>query len=431
MNSVAVVDRVFFGSSSLTSDELYTIDDSLFADAAQDTTTLLIHTAIESALLTPLIVIISTRQCQVAVEPSLLDSDAQLDLDCPQGEEQFVIPTSFSNVRTLKGIVQDPQYGLLPFMTLYPTILFYNVSQSFLQVFLEDSLNVWFNVFEDRNPYTFISSHTMVTTLLTPLEIAQTRMAIQLPYKTLHKKVSTLNTAKDPFYYTFFSVLSTLKKETETKTWTGLIGALYHPRILVPSLFLNVLRPTLAFFSNQVVDDVLTGAFPISTNSFTAGLMYVLLKLGTLAVETAIVLPFEMAQKRLFIQSMRKKDPKPFHSMVKTRGVWYRGMGHVLGDVVKREAIPRAAMASGESLETLSCNALNGDSRPEWLHDKEVEYLAHRRGTQTKSFASNKQSTTRRWLSGVHSLFRGYVPRYAMSVVQWMFSEMSNLDSDF
>lgn len=310
----------------------------------------------------------------------------------------------------------------------YPAILVRESSKSILQPILEEILNVLFNVFEEVNAFTHITSHAIVNSILTPLEMAQSRLAIQNPCILPEEQSNVLNTI---YKWSFYSVFQSIVKNEGESDHTQ-YGLLYTSRIMIPSIILSTLKPTLSFFTTQFIEECLIG----HQTGLTYHTLYFLCKTIFIGIETIVWTPFQLAQKRLFIQCMttnrQKNHATPFETVMKTSGIWYSGIWHALTNVIKNECTPTDFQANHTNSKSYS-------TKPIYHHevDKEdLDFILKRKSAKQKTWwkPQNNQLTknnaeSQSW-KGFKSMYRGFWPRFTIEWINFLFEVLKQNKND-
>lgn len=288
--------------------------------------------------------------------------------------------------------MNDQSFGLWFLYNGYPALLVYNVALNTLQPILEELLNISFDVFEPLNPYTNIISNTIVTGLLMPLNLSFTRLSIQPPFSYHERQAGNLNY----YYFSFFSVFTSIRNREEPAEAGYLV--LYHPRILVPCLLLSLVKNTISVASDIVIDEVTA----FRSTGILLKLIQVSFKLFFIGIETAVVTPFELAQSRLLIQGIKSSKATPFSTAVKPCPTRYNGVW----DCIKSVFVDERCASVGEQSDASSS-----------LNDKELAFLK-------RCSKNRKQTQGATYWGGLQSLYRGFWPRYVISIVEWTMNSL-------
>ncbi|KAI9029182.1 mitochondrial carrier domain-containing protein [Hyaloraphidium curvatum] len=183
-------------------------------------------------------------------------------------------------VKPLRQVLEYDHFGYTTLFRGHFITFLQFMAEQILQPNLEELMLDLLDVFEDTDPGINIATNMVVGGLLNPLELARTRLIVQA---THDKKAK---------YVGLFHCLATIANEE------GGVLAWYSPRHFLPSLFYHALRPGLRLLSGYAITHVLN-----LTTTFNP-VTYRLCQAALLALETAVLAPWELARKRLYAQAV-------------------------------------------------------------------------------------------------------------------------------
>ncbi|RKO88407.1 mitochondrial carrier domain-containing protein, partial [Blyttiomyces helicus] len=325
----------------------------------------------------------------------------------------------------VREIVESDGEGWTALLKGHFTYFLFNCSFTFLQPALEEGLNDLFDVWSDTHPVTAVFSHVMVGGLLSPLDIARTRLIAQS---------STSNRKK---YYGPLHALHAIASEEGQGIW-----GLYSPRHLIPTLWLHALNPLLRYVSNHVV------VTELGFDPMFSPILHSVATLVALAVETAIVTPLQLARKRIQLQRLASdpslapepssprsspparnnnprtrrpttENPYPFSACVELAPTRYTGVLDCAVSVVRGE---------GGRSRNHRRRRRTRSGRPvgaEWhrVEDEDADVVDRFRAARARS-ADGYGAAVGRVATGVQSLYRGFWPRYASTLITFAFAQI-------
>ncbi|KAJ1551453.1 hypothetical protein HK405_014485 [Cladochytrium tenue] len=335
----------------------------------------------------------------------------------------------------LRDIQETPGQGWMTMFKGHLTGFIYNAAYLFLQPALEETLNDSLDVLDDTHPLTNMFSHVAVGTLLSPLELVRTRIILQ---------------SSDPAnrrYYGPFHGLAVVAS-SDAAGGGNTLGTLYHPRHAVPTAVLLGLRALLRVASASVVHE------DLGLDSDANPILFRAASLALLAVEVALLQPFELARLRLLAQRVAKPprtagaaaatNPHPFAAVVTLPPRWYPGAWAAVYSVVaeegasavsarRRRARRNAARGLPPSTPAASSSSVSSSSIGDWqeLYDSGISAAAAPAATaggarsRRRSAAATAAATPAGgYWTGIQSLYRGFWARYALEAIKFAFADI-------
>ncbi|KAJ3043461.1 hypothetical protein HDU99_009976, partial [Rhizoclosmatium hyalinum] len=169
-------------------------------------------------------------------------------------------------------------------------------------------------------------------------------------------------------------------------------------------------------------------------------ILYTSAVLVFMAAEVFVVTPFELARKRLQLQSLRPAGSRkageatvPFPTLVQVSVKRYDGVFDVIRRVITEEAAPYSSSnsASNKSLNVDEFDAADpygfSSSKKASTGDWQDLYTSPTRNARSGNGYSNNNSESNKkgWFAkswgGLRSLYRGYWTRYSIRVTEFAF----------
>lgn len=295
------------------------------------------------------------------------------------------LPRLQSFPETARLLVESGQEGWTSNFKGHLTQFLYRSLYCATQPTLEEAMNDFFDVYEDRNGFTLVLSHVVTGTVLAPLEMARTRLIIQSSSR-LRKK-----------YYGAFHALYLIYQEHPNSSF---LSTFYPLQLVLPSAFVSSLSPLIRYWSVVFIESQLG-----LDDTFTP-LLYKASQIGMLAVEAFVMTPFELARNRLFAQQPKAILP-PLDSCVELSDEYYSNAASCLKAVVKNEGGQPGRPTLAKSI-----------SNEEW------QKIYGGGGTQ-KVKATGLLGSLTGFGNGVCSLFRGFWPRYLVLLLRFAAEEIN------
>ncbi|KAJ3183196.1 hypothetical protein HDU85_002222 [Gaertneriomyces sp. JEL0708] len=418
----------FFSSSNTTvapySYSLSNLSHDFTSEGNQDLAAHLLKYYFLAVLSSPLGVVEALAECQY--QPS-----AQSD-DLSEATDQQNLPMlqsgTWENIRDVVETETEGGWGAL--LKGHFTEFLFTISYDSVQPMLEESLNDLFDVYEDENVWTRCSSSAIVGALLSPLELVRVRLITQ---SSVQK--------------TYYGPLHALHLIANVPN-SSLLGALYPPEHLLPSVLIHFLSPLVRTLTLQYLAEEfgIDREFSPTVWHFCA--------VAAIGMECIITGPFELARKRLAIQKKREKRrlsrrdiyetsvaeaPQPqesnmYQTCVTPSPKQYSGVWDVISSVLSSEGgkarssrrrrlrhTPRPSTPSRSGAESPSHRSSSLSQYNDWhkidsagLHDDSRYSVDPNTGLGAGS---------RRWYAAVKSLYRGFWARYAQKLVRYAVDE--------
>ncbi|KAI9103012.1 mitochondrial carrier domain-containing protein [Phlyctochytrium arcticum] len=425
-----------------------------FSDTHADIASFALRNYALSVLTSPLRVVGTLAEIQYQRREELVAPTTQKEQDHALIHDEKLPPLVNGPWENIRDVVETDGEGLSSILKGHFTHFAFNACYTILQPALEEALNDAFDVYEETNPITAVLSHATVGTLLSPLEIAETRLIAQ-PSSTHRKK-----------YYGPIHALHAIA----TEEGHGITG-LYPLRHLFPTILIHTLSPLMRIASTLVISEEL-GLDPTFTPAY-----HHMATLAFMALEVAIITPFDVARRRLQIQRLNgtanassriteldqdletgthlvASPQQPFDTAVDVSPHYYSGIWDVISSIISEEGGSqrksrrrRRRRNLGGPLNTTSSTPLSpkskrtrqpsSDTYNEWhqLPHADAEYGVHDpwwNGAQSSNPSSTTPSSSKgivvsiqRFASGVRALYRGFWPRYISRAVVYGFHEIS------
>ncbi|CAM0139877.1 hypothetical protein VKS41_007221 [Umbelopsis sp. WA50703] len=223
----------------------------------------------------------------------------------------------------IRALINHPTEGWRSLVKGQYTGWLHGMLQLLLQPAVEGTLNDLFDLYDDTIPLihlerigpnlaTLLGSHVLVGVLLSPLEIARTRLIVQ---------------SSAPGVRTYSGLMNCLSSMLQNEG--GLKGIYLSPN-LIPTILYHFITPLVSSTAPLVIDRL----FHISASD--APIAYGLAKLLLSTVEVLMTLPIETIRKRIQCQ-VNFKNGKTFNTCVATRPVHYTGFLDGMYKVMKEE----------------------------------------------------------------------------------------------
>ncbi|KAJ3092318.1 hypothetical protein HK102_008629 [Quaeritorhiza haematococci] len=233
-----------------------------------------------------------------------------------------VLPASVSSV--VSDLIKQKDEGWISLWKGHLSDYLYDMLHMTLQPAVENYLNDIFDIVDDSIPIihldhvgpnlaTLVTSHTVAGLLLSPLELARTRLVVQ-----------TLN----PYHRKYKGTLHCLKTVVREEGWATFFGG----RNLLPNVLYHSLS-ALFHHTKQLVIERIFHVF-IEEQPF----LFRVFELGLNTLELAVMLPVETVRARLHCQ-IHPLAPmeKAFEPVVQLSPVPYLGMVDCLRRIVLEE----------------------------------------------------------------------------------------------
>ena len=175
----------------------------------------------------------------------------------------------------------------------------------------------------------------------------------------------------------------------------SLLGCLYSPRVLMPTVLVYLVKPIIRLSAQVFIEE----EWGFDRHFYP--LVYHLLRIAGLGLESLILAPFELARKRMFIQkldhfsSQNSTSHIPFETIVETHHFPLTGVFHGFGAVIAQEG--------GKPLKTYHMN------------EKDLA-----------SIYGNQMAYKYGYGSGISSLFRGFWPHFLANTVDYISQEINH-----
>ncbi|CAG8505547.1 7504_t:CDS:2 [Paraglomus occultum] len=260
----------------------------------------------------------------------------------------------------------------------------YDMAHLFFQPTIEGILNDAFDLYDDTIPLvyldkvgpnlaTLVASHIVVGVLLSPLEVARTRLIVQTSSPSQRK------------YKGLFDCLRQMIKEEG-------LSSLYWGHNLLPSIVYHAIDPLLENSIPILIDRI----FHISASD--SPLIYGTVQLLLNTVQLMITLPIETIRKRLHCQVRSRVPGKRFETVVQTRQAPYVGMLDCGYRIIVEEGISQRKMP--------------------------------KRGNAPKRHLQRKQTS---WLDnyGIRGLYNGFSMHFTANLLMFVVQAVNGGDDDF
>lgn len=271
--------------------------------------------------------------------------------------------------------------------------------RTLLRPTLESSLNDLFGLYDDTIPLlhldsvtpnitTLLASHLVVGVLLSPLEIARTRLVVQSASPLCSKYNGPLHALR-----TMFSE-------------EGGIRGVYLSKNLLPTLFYHLITPLISCSTPLLIARILR------ISAADSPILYGAAELTLSTLGLLILLPLETIRKRLHCQV-----PGDFKSTVAIRPQPYRGVLDALYKIMKEEGTRHKRSANA--------NMNRNKNTKHWMDDhsssdSDADLFPQRQAT------NNVKTVTSAW--GIRGLYRGFSMQLAANVMLFVFQTMNGLD---
>lgn len=344
---------------------------------------------LESLLESPLIVIETLSQVQYQKRIDLLDQHPTDDtlIDRLQGDLPTLLRTASSNEHEGISILFKGSLTNFIFKSVF----------TMTQPIIEEGLNEAIDLFEDSNVWTHVASVALAGVILSPLELIRTRLIVQ-----------STNPKTRRYWGPVHALFAITNSERPTQTSTFL-GTLYTPRLIIPTFLVYSLSALIKYTAIHVIQN----EFGVDPNE--APVIYRLLMVVAMAVEAAIVTPFEMSRKRILAQPINSfaRDAENMPNDLKSDGGRvgyagcvevsrdaYTGVFHCIGCILNEEGgrVPKMSTKSVVDWESKYGKVV--------FDSAENEGKGRRKGKPRTGY-------------GVRSLFRGFETRFATSLVAY------------
>ncbi|KAI8819921.1 mitochondrial carrier domain-containing protein [Fimicolochytrium jonesii] len=332
------------------------------------------------------------------------------------GDDEVLPPLQGGTWENLRDVVESDGEGFTSLLKGHFTSFCHATTYHILQPTLEDTINDVFDIYEDTHPVTLVASHLIVGGLLSPLELARTRLIVQA--SPSHRKK----------YWGPFHALHCVTTEEPA----GLLS-LYSPRHLIPSILISGMSPLIRALSKVFITEEL-GLDP----SFSP-FWHHMATLGAMAVEVAIVTPFEIARKRLQVQRLTKGNvdvlPQAFDTCVEVSPRYYSGIFDCMRSIVMEEG--GTAHRRRRRLRRTRGRALphspSASTANDWhkIYDSDLPHGFYDGTGETGVRATGVVASVGRFATGVQSLYRGFWARYATRVVAYACDEMIKAEEEW
>ena len=261
-------------------------------------------------------------------------------------------------------------------------------------------MNDVFDVFEDHNPWTLVTSQLIVGMILSPLELVRTRLIVQ-SLAPLKKR-----------YHGTFHALGEISKENENSR----LGSFFTSRTIIPTLLLNTVSPLIRYFCTHVIEAQL------GLNSSFNPIMFKIFQLAFIGVEAFLTCPLELARTRLFARTISSDDSGNLKSTDLLKLVSYDAcveLAPVHSNGVFKCIIDVITIEGGRSAP--SKPASSKISIDEWEN-------VYGGGAQLQTSESGMLGRLNGYRKGFFSLYRGFWPRYVTLLIQFLSSEINKDD---
>ncbi|TPX45153.1 hypothetical protein SeMB42_g01590 [Synchytrium endobioticum] len=392
-----------------------------------------------------------------------------------------------------KNIIEHPDEGWTALLKGHVTSFLESMAFAVFQPSLEETLNDFFDVYDDVHLITLTMSHIIVGAILSPLELIKTRIIVQASLSNRKK------------YHNPIHAASVIAAEEN-----GTLSALYSSRHLFPSITLHAMRPLLRYASTAVMEANLGLSIEYTP------ILYFFGRLAFLAGETLLLTPLEFAKRRLECQRLGGRNvgyygsrgsqyggsqsgsqhqtpsqyshhdnewmatpiqmdvatyAMPFDAAVDLAPFKYRGMWDVLYTVVATESESNSSPSSKRRRPSYSGTSFAGipaatrdiewtqihrlsPSRPTpqsiindpWLNQSSArrhgDVSPSRIDTDVASITgglptpptSTPMVSWGTWVGnvggGVKTLYRGFWPRYIQTIIVYVFDEINRMGED-
>ncbi|KAG0300959.1 hypothetical protein BGZ98_008734 [Dissophora globulifera] len=225
--------------------------------------------------------------------------------------------------QVIKALINHPTEGWLSLWKGQYTSWVHEMLHLFAQPTLEATLNDTFDLYDDTIPLvhldrvgpnllTMVTSHLVVGIILSPLELAHTRLMVQ---------------TSDPKQRKYKGLVHCLSTIVSEEGFSALWGGVN----LVPTILFHVVTPLVTNSIPLIIDRV----FNISSDS--SPFLYSVAELGLDALDLLIRLPIETTRKRLQIQIQAKIPGKRYETVVETRKRPYAGVIDCVYRIIQEE----------------------------------------------------------------------------------------------
>ncbi|RHZ63728.1 hypothetical protein Glove_328g23 [Diversispora epigaea] len=259
-----------------------------------------------------------------------LDSQGYISTDIydEATRPKYMLPPLEHGVKdTIVRLFKHPTEGFKSLWKGQLTNWIYELCYIGLQPSIEGTLNDAFDLYDDTIPIiyldrvapniaTMVTSHVITGTLLSPLEVARTRLIVQTS-SPIHKKYSG----------PFDCLLQMIKEEG--------FSSLYWSHNLLPSIVYHTICPLLDCTIPLIIDRI------FHINPADSPFIFGLAQFGLNTLQLMITLPIETIRRRLHcqIRSRTPNNDKPFETIVQIRKAPYTGMLDAAYKIIMEEGI--------------------------------------------------------------------------------------------
>ncbi|KAJ3084344.1 hypothetical protein HK100_009307 [Physocladia obscura] len=291
---------------------------------------------------------------------------------------------------------------------------------------VEEALNDALDVVDDHHPATALAAALAVGAVLSPLELIRTRLIVQ-----------SVASPRRRYYGAIHAAAATHAAEGPHR-----LSPLYAAPALVPALVCTALASAARSLARSAIERDLGLSPEYAPLRHTAAVLVFLL------AEVLVVTPFELARKRLQVQSLKPVnsanpgDPiHPFTPIVNLAQVRYKGIFDVIRHVVTHEYLsstsPSVSKKSAPPPPPIDAAPIlppENDAFDEYgswskkSSDWQDLYASpSQKPAALASSLNNRQPQKVKYWDGVRSLYRAFWTRYSIRVVEFAFESMRDV----
>lgn len=341
----------------------------------------------------------------LVVVETLTDVQFQERDDESEEEKKGLLPRLQGGIaQNLKDITDsEPAGGFAMLFKGHTTDFAFRLSFAAIQPYLEELMNDAMDVLEDTHPVTHIVSHALTGAVLSPLELVRTRLIAQSTQS--HKRR----------YFGPLHALYAIANEERPSNASTAISTLYSVQLLLPSILIHSIGPSLRFVLNRFIQDEL------GLDATFNPLLFRLATLGVLAIQSLVQTPLEMARKRLQLQridALRKPvdstdgyRQKPFETCVETQPEAYTGITHCIWSIMQREG----GVKSRKRRTFTGNETINSD----W---SDIYGGGNEASRSSNTFVGRVGGVCK----GISTLYRGFWANYCSSIILYVSNDILN-----
>ncbi|KAJ3210741.1 hypothetical protein HDU82_007460 [Entophlyctis luteolus] len=404
-----------------------------------DPVSLVLETYTLSLVTGPLVVVETLQEAQVhSRDRSDGSSATELDMYEAAGAatpaaavgssaaETAIVPRLSGDVwANVRAVSQSRAVGTLGLLRGHATSFVHTLLSRICVPVAEEALNDALDVFDDTHPATALAASVLVGVALSPLELVRTRLILQ-------------NHTEKRYYGPIHAAAAIHASEGPHG-----FSPLYARSHLVPTIVCRALASVMHSLSKNII------ARDLGLSAEYNPLLHTLAVLVFLTAEVFVVTPFELARKRLQVQSLKPDGSRnpgeavvPFPACVELSTRKYTGMFDVIRWVISEEGGDHHAATSSATVtsaaptvsakarsdldpfddfgwDSASKSSRSGGAAGDW----QDLYATPASKKRSDSNVKPKSSLAKSW-DGMRSLYRGFWTRYAIRVVEFAFESM-------